>query len=52
MLTSRITEIVMCVPTLVLILAVIAIDREADDLAHHGDHRRDRLDGHRPPHPR
>ena len=40
MLLSRMIEVMMCVPTLVLILALLAVVDRADDLAHHGRARR------------
>ncbi len=47
---SRIIEVIMCIPALVLILALIAIIAEADDLARHGRARRHWLDQHCPAH--
>ena len=48
MLLSRLIELVMCVPSLVLILALVALLEEVSNLSSHGDYRRHKLDRHRP----
>ncbi len=48
MALSRLIEVVMCIPSLVLILALVAVLEQADDLASDGDSGRHQLDGHRP----